>query len=134
LSEADRDAVGGVISAPIRGVGMSPLLAVSYSSVLGTLMLSVILLGRGGVQVAALDDPWVWGYIGYLAVFGTVLAFVWFYKGVHAIGAARASQFINLVPVSGVFLGAWLLDEPLTWSLLFGGGMVLFGLWLTNRR
>lgn len=114
--------------------GMSPLLAVSYSSVLGTFMLSVILLGRGGVQVAALDDPWVWGYIGYLAVFGTVLAFVWFYKGVHAIGAARASQFINLVPVSGVFLGAWLLDEPLTWSLLFGGGMVLFGLWLTNRR
>ena len=24
-------------------------------------------------------------------------------------------------------LGAWLLDEPLTWSLLFGGAMVLFG-------
>ena len=114
--------------------GMSPLLAVSYSSVLGTLMLAMLMLGQGGVAVAMLGDPWVWVYIGYLALFGTVLAFVWFYKGVHAIGAARASQFINLVPVSGVFLGAWLLDEPLTWSLLFGGGLVLSGLWLTNRR
>jgi drug/metabolite transporter (DMT)-like permease len=114
--------------------GMSPLLAVSYSSALGTLMLAVIVLGKGGIAVAALGDPRVWVYVGYLAVFGTVLAFVWFYKGVHALGAARASQFINLVPVSGVFLGAWLLDEVLTWSLLFGGGLVLFGLWLTNRR
>ena len=113
--------------------GMSPLLAVSYSSVLGSLMLGVVVLGQGAIDANALLDPRVWVYIGYLAVFGTVLAFVWFYKGVHAIGAARASQFINLVPVSGVFLGAWLLNEPLTWSLLSGGAMVLFGLWLTNR-
>ena len=113
--------------------GMSPLLAVTYSSVLGTFMLGAIVLGQGGILVAALDNPRVWVYIGYLSVFGTVLAFVWFYKGVHAIGAARASQFINLVPVSGVILGAWLLGEPLTWSLLSGGVMVLFGLWLTNR-
>ncbi len=113
--------------------GMSPLLAVSYSSVLDSLMLGVVLLGQGAIDANALLDPRVWVYIGYLAVFGTVLAFVWFYKGVHAIGAARASQFINLVPVSGVFLGAWLLNEPLTWSLLSGGAMVLFGLWLTNR-
>ena len=113
--------------------GMSPLLAVSYSSVTGTLLLAAATLGRGGIALEPLLDVRVWLNVAYLAVFGTVLAFVWFYKGVHALGAARAGQFINLVPVSGVCLGAWLLDEPVTWSLLLGGVLVLLGLWLTNR-
>lgn len=114
--------------------GMSPLLAVTYSSLVGTLLLAAATLWRGGIATAALADVRIWLNIAYLAVFGTVLAFVWFYKGVHALGAARAGQFINLVPVSGVCLGAWLLDEPVTWSLLLGGLLVLLGLWLTNRR
>lgn len=114
--------------------GMSPLSAVCYSSVIGTLLLGAAVFARDGIPVAALARPEVWLNISYLAVFGTVLAFVWFYKGVHALGAARAGQFINLVPVSGVCLGALLLDEPVTWSLLLGGFLVLTGLWLTNRR
>ncbi len=113
--------------------GMSPLTAVSYSSVLGTLILGGGVWVYGGIDPAALGRPMVWAYLGYLAVFGTVLAFVWFYRGVHELGASRAAQFINLVPVSGVLLGAWLLDEPLTGSLLLGGALVLLGLWLTNR-
>jgi drug/metabolite transporter (DMT)-like permease len=76
----------------------------------------------------------IWLNIGYLAVFGTVLAFVWYYRGVQTVGAARAAQFINLVPVSGVLLGAVLLDEPLSASLLLGGGLVIGGLVLTNRQ
>lgn len=112
--------------------GMSPLLAVTYSSLLGTLLLAlVVLLRDDGIRVAV--DLAAWLNLAYLAVFGTVLAFVWFYRGVHEIGAARAGQFINLVPVSGVASAAWLLDEPVTASLLIGGALVLCGLWLTNR-
>lgn len=113
--------------------GMSSLVAVSYSSVIGMLLLGVTVLVRGGLPVRALGDPAVWLNISYLAVLGTVLAFVWFYRGVHELGASRAGQFINLVPVSGVCLGAVVLDEPITWSVITGGGMVLAGLWLTNR-
>jgi len=114
--------------------GMQPLVAVTYASLAGALMLGAWQLAHGGVSGAALSDPRVWANIVYLAVFGTVLAFVWYYRGVHAIGAARAAQFINLVPVSGVLSGAWLLHEPVTWSLLAGGSLVLLGLWLTNGR
>ena len=113
--------------------GVSPLIAVSYSSVVGTVLLGLVTLSQGGIGLTAMQNLQVWLNIAYLAVFGTVLAFVWFYKGVHALGASRAAQFINLVPVSGVCLGAWLLDEPLTWSLVSGGILVLAGLWFTNR-
>lgn len=112
---------------------ISPLLAVTYSSVVGAFMLGLLFAWRGGTSADALIDTSVWSNITYLAVFGTVLAFVWFYKGVHAFGAARAGQFINLVPVSGVCFGAWLLDERVTMSLLAGALLVVVGLWLTNR-
>ena len=112
---------------------LPPLAAVSYSSLAGTLMLGLVFAWRGGTEATTLGNPAVWIHIAYLALFGTVLAFVWFYKGVHALGAARAAQFINLVPVSGVCLAVVLLNEPLTASLLAGGVMVIIGLWLTNR-
>ena len=51
----------------------------------------------------------------------------------QAIGPARAGLFINLVPVSAILLGALILGEQLTLSLLLGGGLVLSGLWLANR-
>jgi drug/metabolite transporter (DMT)-like permease len=77
---------------------------------------------------------WVdWVSIAYLAVFGTVLGFVWFYEGVHQIGAPRAGLFINFVPVSAVVLAAIILREPITWSLAVGAALVLSGVFLTNR-
>ena len=112
---------------------LSPLVAVSYSSLAGTFMLGAVFAWRGGTTTTPLSDATVWVGIVYLALFGTVLAFVWFYKGVHALGATRASQFINLVPVSGVCLAVLLLDEPVTAPLLVGGMLVIVGLWLTNR-
>jgi drug/metabolite transporter (DMT)-like permease len=113
---------------------LSPLAAVTYASVAGTLMLGVMVITRGGLEIEQLFAAEVWLSIAYLAVFGTVLAFVWYYSGVQAIGPGRAGQFINLVPVSGVMLGVLLLGEPLTRSLLLGAMLVVSGLWLTSRK
>lgn len=112
---------------------LSPLVTVAYASLAGTVLLGLLSGMRGGFDTGVVPNPVVWAGIGYLAVFGTVLAFVWFYAGVQAIGATRAAQFINLVPVSGVLLGALVLHEAVTASILGGGIMVILGLWLTNR-
>ena len=114
--------------------GMSPLQAVTYASVVGVSMLGAMQAHRRAPITELPSDPVAWLSLLYLAVFGTVLAFVWYYKGVQSIGAARAGQFINLVPLSGVALGAAILNEPITAYVLVGGALVLFGLWLTNRR
>ena len=74
-----------------------------------------------------------WAALGYLVLFGTVIPFLWYYEGVKALGAARASQFINLVPPLAVAESVWLLGEPLTPALLAGAGLVVAGLYLTNR-
>jgi drug/metabolite transporter (DMT)-like permease len=75
-----------------------------------------------------------WAALGYLIVFGTVLPFLWFYEGVKALGAARAAQFINLVPPLAVAESVLILGEPMTPPLYVGTALVVTGLYLTNKR
>ena len=70
--------------------------------------------------------------VAYLGLFGTAVGFVWFYEGVKALGAARASVFTNLVPVFGVALALLVFGEPLLASMIFGGLVTLAGVSLTN--
>lgn len=74
-----------------------------------------------------------WAAFGYLVLFGTVIPFLWFHEGVKALGAARASQWINLVPPIAVLESVWLLDESLSPGLLAGTALVVAGLYLTNK-
>lgn len=69
----------------------------------------------------------------YLGLIRTALAFVWYYQGVQAIGAARTAAFINLVPVFGVLLGALLLGESILPSMVAGGAVAIAGVMLTTR-
>ena len=74
-----------------------------------------------------------WAAFAYLVIFGTVIPFLWFHEGVKALGAARAAQFINLVPPLAVAESILILDEPFSPSLLVGAALVVAGLYLTNK-
>lgn len=113
--------------------GMTPRVAVTWSALIGTAMLLPAALLDGLVEQLPGYPPSVWLGVGYLGLCGTVLAFIWYYQGIRAIGSTRAGQFINFVPASGVALSVWLLDEPLTPSLLTGLALVSGGVYLTNR-
>lgn len=109
-----------------------PLLATAYASAVGWLMLLLAAL-FDSPRALLPDYSWhAWAAILFLGVFGTTLGFTWFNQGVQRLGAARASVFINLVPLAAVILGAWLLDERLSPSVLFGGLLVLTGVALTQ--
>lgn len=110
---------------------LSPLAAVTYSSVIGALCLfpPAVMEGlwdSGNLSFAA------WASVFYLGFFGTVLGFVWYYEGIKRIGPVRAGLFINFVPVSAVFLAFLILGEPLTVSLLIGAVLVSSGVYLTT--
>jgi drug/metabolite transporter (DMT)-like permease len=53
---------------------------------------------------------------------------------VNAIGAARAGQFVNLMPVFGAGLAVVLLGESITASQLVGAAFVFAGILLVQRR
>ncbi|MFK5926658.1 MAG: DMT family transporter [Desulfuromusa sp.] len=113
---------------------LSPLIAVTYSALIGALLLLPAACLEGMLNQIADYSLTAWLSLFYLGLCGTVLGFVWYYQGIQRIGSTRAGQFINFVPISAILLSAWLLDEPLTASLLSGVFLVSSGVYLTNRR
>ena len=105
-----------------------------YGTALGTLILVPAAFAEGGAGTLG-RAPWeaVAG-IAYLAVFGTVAAFVLLNLGVARIGAARASAFALLVPIVGVLSSVAILGDELGPLTLVGGAVVLAGLWLIEHR
>ena len=109
---------------------LSPLAATLWASLIGSLLIGITALLQGGSDLMAWSWQ-VWASVVFLAVGGTALAFTWFADGVKRLGAARASVFVNLVPVFAVLQAAVLLDERLALPVLGGGLLVIAGVWLT---
>lgn len=74
----------------------------------------------------------VWGSLAYLGIMGTVVAFVWYYDGIRAIGATRAAIFNNLVPVFAVIFSVFILQEKVSWYTWIGGLLVITGVLFVN--
>jgi drug/metabolite transporter (DMT)-like permease len=113
---------------------LSPLVSVSYSSLIGAVALLVPALAEGMAPKLLHYSTLDWGCLSYLGVFGTVLGFVWYYEGIQALGPTKAGQFINFVPISAILLASLILGEPVTFSLLVGAAFVISGVYLTNTR
>ncbi|WP_294294584.1 DMT family transporter [uncultured Sphingomonas sp.] len=66
--------------------------------------------------------------VGYVAVFPSLLSYSLFSAGVAALGAGRAGQTINLMPLFGALLAAALLGETLHGYHAIGMALILIGL------
>lgn len=114
-------------------IKLSPLVSVTYSSIIGTTLLFLPAYWEK-FPAKMLHFSWQgWSGVGYLSIFGTVLGFLWYYQGIKTIGPMKASIFINFVPISALFLSYLILREPLHFSLLLGTIMVVGGVYLTNK-
>ena len=68
-----------------------------------------------------------------VALFSSVLAYIFWNRGVELVGANVAGLFVHLMPVFGVVL-AWLfLDERLAPFHLAGIALILAGIVVTSR-
>ncbi len=69
-----------------------------------------------------------------IIIFPSCLAQIFFIRGVELIGPPRAGLFINLIPVFGTAFAIIFLHEPFTLMHAFGLALVLFGIWLAERK
>ncbi len=112
---------------------LSPLVSVTYSSVIGTLLLIPATLYLTDVSLISQFSVTSWLSIAYLAIFGTAIGFLFYYEGIKEIGVIKASIFINLIPISTVLLSIPLLGEIPGLSMLIGTPLVICGVFLVNR-
>ena len=74
------------------------------------------------------------GMVGYVALFASVLAYVFWNRGVEVVGANRASLFLNLIPVFTAIAAITFLGESLETFHLTGMALVFAGLVLATRQ
>ena len=85
--------------------------------------------------IATLIQPIeVYGLSMFNAIFCTVLPVFMTMIAVARIGAGTASQAGMIGPVSTLFLGAVILDEPITGIQLAGTALVLTGIYLLSQK
>ncbi|HRQ37386.1 MAG TPA: DMT family transporter [Chloroflexota bacterium] len=67
-----------------------------------------------------------------LAVLGTALAFIVYYRLLERAGASYLSMVAYMIPVFGIFFSVILLDEQVTGGMILGGALILFGVMIVN--
>jgi drug/metabolite transporter (DMT)-like permease len=114
-------------------VGLTPLQATTYAALWGTAALFLATLSDIDLWQASMVTWENTLAILYIAIFGTVVASLWFLQGVRTLGPARTAVYANLTPIFGVVLGYLVLSEPIDLSMIVGGAIVILGVTLTNR-
>jgi drug/metabolite transporter (DMT)-like permease len=66
----------------------------------------------------------------YIGIVPTVVGFLSWNAGVRCLGPSGAMVSYNTLPIYGILLGYLLLGEPIGWSHLLGGALIVGGgLW-----
>lgn len=72
--------------------------------------------------------------ITYVALFASVIAFIFWNRAVREIGANKAGPFIHLMPVFGTMMAIFFLGEKLHIYHIVGIFLVFSGILLTNKK
>ena len=112
--------------------GLPPLAAPTAQLTMATLFLIPLAL--------LIEQPFsrplpAWTALGSLlalAVIGTAMAFVLYYRLLEKLTATSISMVTYLVPVIGVFLGVAVLNEQPGWNAYAGCALILVGVMVVN--
>ena len=67
------------------------------------------------------------GSVAALALLGTFVGQLLFFRLIYLYGSARAALVVYLLPVTALFYGAFFLDEPITVQAIVGLVLILIG-------
>jgi drug/metabolite transporter (DMT)-like permease len=78
--------------------------------------------------------PWEsWASIGYLVVFGSLIAFIAYLYALQNLPTEQASIYAYVNPVVAVLCGAIVFHEQITIYITIGGAVTLIGVYLVNK-
>ena len=75
-----------------------------------------------------------WMGIAFLGIFCSGLAYIAWYDALKVLTTAQTGVFLYIEPLVAVVVAFFILSEPIVPTSLFGGAIILFGVWLVNRR
>ena len=111
-----------------------------YSTFLVTIALGVMMLLPFTIyelmttSVEIVWSPSTIGAILYVGIIASIVAFLSWNNGVVALGANKASIYLNFIPLFATIFAVLFLDEDLLLAQLIGGLAVICGVLLANKK
>jgi drug/metabolite transporter (DMT)-like permease len=116
-----------------RPADLPPNVALGASMAAGVVLMFPFLIFGPAHEVSAFASlPLLLG-LGYIAIFASIIAFLFYSFGVARLGASRSGQFLNLMPVFGVILAFTFLGETPGPAQIAGAVLVVAGILLVER-
>jgi drug/metabolite transporter (DMT)-like permease len=125
----------GIYSAVIpRRPKVHQLSFLSFTTCCGAMMLLPTAIWEAWHGSILQFDTMTLATLGYILIFPSTLAYLFFNRGVALIGPNRAAPFFHLVPVFGSAMAILLLGERLQPFHLIGYALVLAGVVIASRQ
>jgi drug/metabolite transporter (DMT)-like permease len=107
---------------------------ISFTTLCGALMLLPFSVWEYSTGAVLKFDFLTLATLGYMLIFPSTLAYLFFNRGLALIGPNRAAPFFHLVPVFGSAMAILLLGEQPRLFHLVGYALVLAGVVIAARR
>src|SRR6185295_8820415 len=104
------------------------------SILIGVLALAPLYWWEAARTPPVVFTPGVVAAVVYIGIFPSVLAVLFWNRAVAEVGANRAGQLMNLVPVFGIALAVTFLGEALELFHLAGAAIIFSGIYLATTR
>ncbi|MGD7050749.1 EamA family transporter [Rossellomorea marisflavi] len=133
ISKGDLLILAGNVCWAIYGVlgkkylnGSSSFETTTYTMIVGAICLLILTAFSSSPQPLSNVTWSAWGAIIFMAIFTSVLGYLWWNKGMAIIGATNTSLFFNLVPVVTMLL-SFLTGVVITVPQVVGTFLVILG-------
>lgn len=109
--------------------GVRPLVVATGSQALASIMLAPFALAT---LPNTMPSTAAWINAIALAILGTAIAYILYFKLIASVGPAKAISVAYMVPLFGIIWGVLFLQEHLSLQTIVGGIMILTGVALTT--
>ncbi|WEK53741.1 MAG: EamA family transporter [Candidatus Cohnella colombiensis] len=111
----------------------TPLSTTTYTMVIGAVSLIVVSLFTSNPVSLPNIPIGAWEAIGFMALFTSVLGYLWWNQGMKEIGASKTSLFFNLVPVVTMII-SFAIGTPIKTFQVIGAVLVILGVITASGR
>lgn len=121
-------------------VGSQPLISklgsmrfTGFTLTIATICVLTQAIGQRGMEPFIISTEVFWLGLA-TALISTVMPVFLITAGIQRIGAEKTALLGSIGPVATLWLGAWLLSEPVGALQLSGAGLIITGVWIITRR
>jgi drug/metabolite transporter (DMT)-like permease len=123
----------GTLYTKKHAANFNPYFSLGLQMVISSLSLIIYSIVTG-IAVPVTAIPWQsWAAIGYLVLFGSLIAFISYLYALQRLPTEQVSIYAYINPIVAVLLGWIIFSEKLTIFITVGGLVTLLGVYLVNK-